>query len=143
MEVSCLMLAAYAELSEDGKVSVLGGDIDTVRVPTATFPTTSAVPLYLIGKIRFSADEGGRDHPSRIELIAPDGTVLESAHKPLSPPLPVLDRRQSNVGFLLVFFRMTFPVPGEYTIQLSLDGAVIRRMPIYVEQVPESQERRP
>jgi hypothetical protein len=129
------MLAPHAEFGDDGKVYVLGGDIDTVRIPTATFPATAGVPLYLIGKITFLAQESGQEHHARIELIAPDETVLESVNQRLSPPPPVAGR-QTKTGFVLMFSRITFPVPGEYAIRLVLDGTEARRLPLYVEQIP-------
>lgn len=137
MEVSYLILAPYAELHEDGKLFIVSGDLDTIQVPS-NFPATAGVPLYLIGKVTFAPAECGRDYNSRIELISPDGTVIEGNDTVIHPPAAGAGR-QSKGGFRLIYPRLTFPVPGEYAIRLLIDGTEVRRMPLYVEQVSATQ----
>jgi hypothetical protein len=138
MEVSYLMLATYAEMAGDGKVLICSGDLDTLRVPTAAFPASSGLPLYLVGRLSFPEHECGRDHQGRIEFVAPDGTVLNGTDQPFQPPPSHLGR-PSKAGFIMIM-GMVFPMPGTYTIRLLVGGTVVKTLPVYVEQVlPEAR----
>jgi len=141
MKVSCFMLAPYAEITPEGKVYILSGDIDTFLVPTQSFPVTAGLPMYLAGKFTFPEEESGRNYPSTLEVVAPDGTILQTDHRTVDVPRPA-PGRQTKVGFMVAFAHMTFPSPGTYTIRLRLEGLEGQNEQIlflYVDQVPEQR----
>ena len=133
------MIAPYAEIGQDGRVYVIGGDLDTVRVPIDFFPATVGLPLYVAVKIGLPAQECGRQYSSQIEIIAPDGTTLETTPHLIEAPLPDNPQRQSKVGIVLLLAGLTFPVTGEYSVRLVVDGIERARLPLYIDQVAPEQ----
>jgi len=135
MELTCAMLAAYAELAQDGKLSMISGDLDTVHV-VGTFPATAGTPLYLVVKLVFPANECGQNYQCRIELIRPDGDILEAPENVITPPAPAPNFTFTKVGFILVFFGITFPSAGEYRIRVLIDGVEIKSLPLRLDAAP-------
>lgn len=138
MEVTLFMLAPYGEVHKDGKVFMCSGDLDTLQVPS-TFPATIGLPLYVLGKIKFQWSEGDRDYRTRIEIVAPDGAIIEKTDQILHPPIPDDPGRRSQAGFVLVLSGITLPMPGEYQFKLFIDDAEVKRFPIFVDQLPPKE----
>jgi hypothetical protein len=136
MEISFMMLARYAELSQDGKISMLSGDIDTVRVQ-GNLPLVSGSPLCLIAKLAFPANECGRRYVSRVQLVTPDGGALDVGERPIDTPPPA-PGRLTKVAFVLYMSGLPLPAAGEYAFRLLVDGVEVKRLPLYVEVVPPS-----
>src|SRR5258708_4185362 len=134
MDIFCTMLAVHAELAPDGKVSILSGDLDTLRLH-GDFPfLTIGIPFYLLVKLSFPADECGREYPCRVEMTGPEGQLIEGIDNQLPVP-PSTIGRPIKTGFLLAFHHLTFPSLGEYSISILLDGKEIRRLPLRVEGI--------
>src|SRR5690242_1376631 len=131
MRVDFMMLAPYAELSEDGKVSMISGDFDTFNI-RGIFPGVMATPCYVIIKLVFSPEECGHAYLAQMKVQSPDGNVVvETEHKPISPTLPNPDRTQSSVRLVFAFGGMFVPMAGEYKIQLLIDGTERKSIPLF------------
>jgi Family of unknown function (DUF6941) len=131
MEVSCAMLAAYAEISPDGRVSMISGDLDTVRV-RGSFPATLPTPLYLVITLAFPAAECEREYRTRVEIVGPDGAHLHQLEQTLFPPSPAPNQR-TKTGAVVAFYALTFPMAGDYVIRIILGDEVIKRLPLRLE----------
>ena len=133
MEVAYALLNPYSEVSPEGKLYVVGGDIDTLY---GDFPFTVAQPLYLTVKVNFPQNEAGRQYRTRFQIIGPDGTMhLETGEEILDVPVGTLGRF-SKVCFGIVIWGITFAVPGDYKIRIMLDGNEIKSIPLYLELSP-------
>lgn len=73
MELAFAMLADWAEVTTTGKVTILGGGIDSIR--SASFPTVQQ-RLALAINLTPAADDYGHEHEFRLELLDPDGARL-------------------------------------------------------------------
>lgn len=136
MRVDYMMLAPYAELSDDGKVSMLSGDLDTLNI-RGQFPGITATPLYLTVRLSFPANECGRQYISQVRVVAPDGaTITETEAKPLDTPAPDQGHMETKIRFIIAFAGMLIPAPGEYRIQLLVDNVEQKSIPLYVIALP-------
>jgi hypothetical protein len=118
MEVDYAILAAYAELYPDGRVSLMSGGLDALTLKVA--PGAPSGPFYLATRLVFSAEECGKDYQMRIELVAPDDTVVEPGepqriHAP--PPAP---GRKTKVTFVLTAAAV-LSVFGDYKFRILID----------------------
>lgn len=108
-----------------GKVNLLG-TLDTLHF--AEFPAESA-PFALVSIVRFSPDDGG-EHELAIEWRDADGEVIdepEVRHTRLDP----LDRRDLAQD-IWGYSARTFFGPGEFLIQLTVDGQAVASIPLFV-----------
>jgi hypothetical protein len=133
MELSFLMLAPYGEITSDGKVSVLSGDLDTLRV-AGELPAVPATPLYFLGKVVFPPNECGGRYPSRFEIIRPDGQPLQVVENVLEPP-PAQNNRPIKVAFVIIIAGVALPAYGEYTVRLVVAGRELKAAPLYIERI--------
>lgn len=123
------MIAPHAELAPDGRVYVLSGDLDTIRIQ-GQLPGLLPIPLYFIAKIALTAEEAGREHTSRIEFIGPDGLIEAVDQKPRSEPVKA--GRQSKLGVLLAIGGVPLPRAGDYAFRLVFDDKEVIKLPLAV-----------
>jgi hypothetical protein len=129
MQLNYFIVAGHAVMEPDGRLFMLNGDVDMINIPASNFPVTVTSALYVVGSILLLPSECNRDCKRRIELITPDGTVLESAdHTQFIDP--ILDGSPyRKLGFVTAFFQLTFPVTGTYSIRMLVDGnEVVKRI---------------
>jgi len=137
VEVGFGMLAVFAELTADGKVSVIGGDIDTLR---GKFPATLGLPLYVVLKLIFQPGETERDYELVMQVVSPKGNVLQGGGQTIHPARPVRPDLPTKVGVLLVLQSLTIPEVGDYLVRFSLNGRVIKELPLYIESLTPDQK---
>lgn len=132
MEVSYMILCQYAEASPEGKIVIIGGDLDTFIVPNA-LPAFSGLPLYLVVRTAFPANECGAGHDYQVQFLTPDGTALATMLNRVETPMPA-PGRQTKTVLVVTFGGVAFPVLGEYAMTVSIDGIERKRTPVYVTQ---------
>jgi len=133
MEFQVATLASYAEIGQDGRVHMVGGCLDTLRSPTG-FPITTSFPIFVVLYMLYPANECGKDYRLRVDLVRPDGAVLDSFDHVSSPPVSP-DGRPSKVGFVIGMQGITFPAAGRYAVRVLHDEAEVKRMLLNVEEV--------
>jgi hypothetical protein len=133
MEFQVATLASYAEIGQDGRVHMVSGCLDTLRSP-AGFPITTSFPIFVVLYMLYPANECGRDYRLRVELVRPDGVVLDSVDHVSYPPVSP-DGLPSKVGFVIGLQGVTFPAAGRYAVRVLHDEAEVKRMPLTVEEV--------
>ena len=137
MEVGFGMLAVFAELAPDGKVSVIGGDIDTLK---GKFPATLGMPLYVVLKLIFYPGETERDYELVMQVISPSGNVIQGGGQTIRPGSPARPNLPTKVGVLLILQGLTIPEVGDYLIRFTLNGRVIKELPLYIESLSPDQK---
>jgi hypothetical protein len=85
-------LAISAEMSPDGRFSLLGGGFDGVEVPS--FPAM-ILSLSLIARVRVPNEEADRPHPVRVLVYQPDGTLMRECGPTI---VDVRNRRGPRIG---------------------------------------------
>jgi hypothetical protein len=118
MEVDYALLAAFADLAPDGKVSIFHGGLDTIHLPQAGRLGT---PLYLAFRLSFPAEESGIEGVVRVELIAPDAAVVDSSEQSvhLETPDP---GGQTMMSFVCRFVGVNIPTAGGYSVRVLFNG---------------------
>jgi hypothetical protein len=133
MEVAYAILATAAETTPDGKVHILNGDIDTLRGP---FPGVITTPLYLAVRILLTGDERGKDHSLVVRWVAPSESVVAEAKGELSS-LTGAKGQMTKITSVVPFIGIVLPEVGQYTIQVEVDGQIVKALPINAEAVEE------
>jgi hypothetical protein len=128
MEIAYAFLANAAEGTPDGRINVLGGDFDTVQV--ATLP--AVIPLIAV-VIRFSCtvDDSGSRHRCRIEIPGVAGIATDA-----EIDVPNLEHRAtSKVMAITHIAGVVFNNAGMFPVEISLDGKLVRSLPLHVVQI--------
>lgn len=124
------MLADYALIDQQGKLSVLGL---FQHVWVTQFPTVHP-RAHLVLRVRGRRTEIG-DHAMRIRFVDEHGTKLLEGEGNVQfgePPAGVVD---IEAGAVLVF-DLPLPQAGAYAFEISLDNHVEYRVPLTVAQAP-------
>jgi hypothetical protein len=65
-----------------------------------------------------------------VEVVAPDGTVIDEIEGGVDPPLAPGGR--TRISSVLQFTAVTFPALGEYRIRLIIDGQERKVLPLSI-----------
>ncbi len=130
-DIDFAFLADAADARPGNKFSVLGGGVD--RIGGQTFPLTHPHLALVIG-MNVTASELRREHEIRFALLSDQGRELTSgtasivAHGDTEP-------RDSVLTFAVDLWNLTFPVPGDYTFRILIDGNERKRLPLAISQL--------
>lgn len=126
MQVDLLCLVDAATVDAGGKLNILGA-YDAIQLPEFPSTTRVVVALRLVG---FPDDVGL--HDLEVRLVTEDGDTVDSA-----PPKiisveagPGAHGRFALPGVLVLV--PCFPGPGEYAIDVFVDGRQLRSLPLLV-----------
>ena len=120
-----------AATSENGKLNILGA-FDTIWV--RQFPIVYPHCAVAV-RIRFSAAEKG-DHKLGLRLIDVDGKdVLPPAGGAIRLELPE-GITTGSTNLILNIQSLKIEKPGEFSLELSIDGQNILSLPLFVRQTP-------
>ena len=127
MQVDLLCLVDAATVDAGGKLNILGA-YDVIQLPE--FPSTTRV-VVAFRLVSFSVDEGL--HALEIRLVTEDGEALAVGPTVIGVGAgPGADGRFTLPGVLVM--APCFPEPGEYAVDVFVDGAQLRSLPLLVRQ---------
>ncbi len=130
MDVKLGMIADYANVSQDGKLNVMG---IFSRILAPTFPASHPL-LHLILVFSARAGEKGLDKEVRIRLLDGDGKSLMelNGHFPVpDAPGPMVELQQ-----IFAIQMLQFPASGDYAFHILVNGETKATLPLAVEQTP-------
>ena len=133
MEVAFAMLADAANISREGKLNILGA-FD--RIYGAKFPLRWP-RMVLVTRFEASAAEFGSEKSIEIVTMDADGKRLGKA----SGKMKIGEGRtgrQIKINHVLPM-GMTFPAPGEYSIEILVNGEPKATVPLEVVQREQKQ----
>jgi hypothetical protein len=136
MDIAFAFLANYAEFAQDGRLTMVNGDLETLlstRFPTQPFN------LMLAVKLMFPAAECERDYQFRVEISNSQMTQAGGQRAPTRIDIPVRPPRNPaapqqgmTLGFAIQFLGIVFPRDGEYPVRILLDGVEKKTIPLRV-----------
>ena len=129
MKIPVAMLADEANISQEGKLNILGA-FD--RIAAGRFPTLHPRMVFVFRVHAEYADAGER-FPTRVRLMDEDGgTLFEASGELVAPPLAPGEFITANQIFSLVGIR--FPRAGHYKFVLNVGSLPPHETPLRVMQ---------
>lgn len=128
--------ADAAEVSGGSKISMLGGDFDTIF--GTAFPLLHP-KLALVIRLDALPEESGQPHQLRIELRGPLNTIVIPPMTQAFTPEVNPDEPTAPVKFLIVVNMppLVFETPGTYAFRISVDEREVGQFPLYLRQVSQ------
>lgn len=141
MEILFAFLADAAETSSQGKVHAFGAGID--RILGQTLPAV-VTPIYFAAQVLIQPDEVEREHVVRLDIEAPDGSVLTQVSEGTWTPQPdPLMPEEPLKGVMVIgMLGLEFPQIGNYTVRLLVDGDRLVGLPLRVRLIPGAEANR-
>lgn len=124
------MLADYALIDQQGKLSVLGL---FQHVYVQAFPAVHP-RAHLVLRVRGRRTEIGA-HSMRIRFVDDRGATLVEGEGAVHFGEPGAGVTDVEAGAVLVF-DLPLPQPGQYAFEISLDGGEEYRVPLTAAQMP-------
>lgn len=129
-DIEYAFLADAADARPGNKFAVIGGGVSRVGGPQ--FPLRHPHLALVVGLL-VTSPELGDQHDLRFALLTPDGGELAGAEASILANGPS-DGRDSVLTFSLDLWNLAFPVPGDYSIRILVDGSERKRLPLLVER---------
>lgn len=130
MKIPVAFLADEANISQDGKLNVLG-IFD--RIGAASFPTVHAKMVFGF-RVQTGYGDAGRAFAVRVRMVDEDGAALfEAGGEMVAPPVPPGELSTTSQVFTLV--GVQFDQPGTYKFLVLADGRVLQETPFVVAAI--------
>ncbi len=133
MDIAFALLADAANVSREGKLNILGA-FD--RINGAQFPLTWP-SMVLVTRFIASAAEYGQEKSIEIITLDADGKRLGAATGTMQVPSPE-GGRALKINHILPM-TLTFPGPGEYSIEILVNGEPKAAVPLDVVARQDAQ----
>ena len=132
-DIEYAFLADAAEARPGQKFAVIGGGVS--RLGGANFPMRHPHLALVVG-LAVTTEEMGRQTDLRLTILTPDGAQMASAQASVvsGGPGRAAGGRDQVLTFALDLWNLSFAVPGEYTIRITVDGDEQKLLPLIVEQ---------
>ncbi len=132
MELETLIIADAVSTPPDDKFYVHGGGISRLEVPVLPFP----IPIGVLLRLRLDEEDRGRSYQFRIALIGPLGQpnvpAIELEAAVPADELPQLVEGEELFTSIAVQINAVAVRPGLYHLDVDIDGATVRNVPIPV-----------
>lgn len=132
MQINYAFLADAAEFTPDGRLWMLGGDVDTIYTPQV--PATHA-ELSLVIKLIIDPADSETEHQIHFQLLDPNNIPLVPESGFSFRPNPSQDPDLPNgYGICLGFQQLKFQQLGKHTVVVRIDGEERKRLPLKIVQ---------
>ncbi len=126
MELRYALLADFANVTQDGKLNVLG-IFD--HLYSRSFPATHR-QLFLVNSIDAGREDEGQKREIKIQLINADGAVLHELEEHLT-----FGVGKQIVNQVHLFHDLTFVQPGPYQFNIFFDGQRVKTLDLELQLV--------
>jgi hypothetical protein len=136
MEIKIALVADAANLSQEGKLNILGAftDIRTSEVP-ARHPEMQLVLL-----MEASAAESGRTKKLEVKLLDEDGIQVGGMAGEFVVANPPRPGQRIQMSSILRFTDVVFPKEGAYSLHIMVDGDTKAEVPMSVSVTSDGAE---
>jgi hypothetical protein len=135
-DIDFAFLADAAETIPGQKFHILGGGI--ARIGGRRFPLRHPHLALVIG-LQVASTETDREHEVRFVLLEPDGGEVAGATGSLIARRQP-DARDATLTFSIDLWNVTFPVPGDYSFRILVDGSERKRLPLLLLAPPDAAD---
>lgn len=129
MQLRFAFLAEHANVTEDGKLNVLG-IFDRLYAPN--FPALHRV-LYLVASYEADPGDAQAAHEMEVRFIDPDAQAVRDIRGRVE-----LGSGKQVVNQLHVFNDLPFQVPGNYEFALVVNGEIVKTVGLELVEVAPS-----
>jgi hypothetical protein len=129
-DIEYAFLADAADAQPGQKFAVLGGGVSRIGGPS--FPLRHPHLAIVVG-LKLATRELGSDHELRFVVADGDGAEVSSAAARIRAEGQG-DSDDAILTFSLDLWNLTFASPGAYSIQILVDDAERKRLPLVVER---------
>ena len=130
MNISLAFLADEANVSQEGKLNVLG-IFD--RITASTFPVVHPRLVFAF-RVQMEFGDAGRSFPVEVRLLDQEGEAMfEAVGEITAPAVPLGEFATANQVFAMV--GVQFPSEGMYRFSVSLGGGEPHDTPFLVQGV--------
>lgn len=137
MELDYALLADKADRTHDGKLVVVGGDIDSLIVNELP----SAAQIYLVARFLLDPSEPLEGHSFSIEAESPGGSRTAVAQNvPLSTSRNPHEPDQPSSARLILNLVIGVKAEGAHFLRLKLDGKEVKAFRLRVKFEPENPQ---
>lgn len=124
------LLAEYARIDQAGLLTVVGGGFDRIN---ASGPTVHQ--LFVV--VRVLLPEGETNVPFDVQVHTPESESAVTiaglaARAPGAEPIDGVTNFTAALGMGLML-----PAAGRYTVQVTLNGKVVRELPFIIAMPPQ------
>jgi len=134
MQLAYAILADAAEISANGKISMLGGEVTEITAPV--FP---AFPIHLafIVKLLLQPEDSQKEHLLQIKVASSAPSLQPDVEMPFMPQ----DTGERPLKFLIVIQSpiTVFPQPGVYEFRFLVDGMDLGSTVVRLKEASTSQ----
>jgi hypothetical protein len=130
-DIEYAFLADAADARPGAKFSILGGGVD--RIGGQTFPLNHPHIALVIG-LTVTANELRREHEIRFALQDEQGRELTTGTASIVAHGDN-DGRDTVLTFAVDLWNLSFPVPGDYSVRILVDGSERKRLPLAIAQL--------
>ena len=131
MQLAYAFFADAAQVGQDGKLTIMGGDFDTVFAPS--FPVQHG-NLAIVIRLGATPDECGREHDLSIMIIGPLGESLAPPlHGKFTPMIPLgFEGGAIRATFVVNIAGLVFQTEGTYKCRILVDDSTLGELQLHV-----------
>ncbi len=133
-DIAFAFLADAADARPGAKFSILGGGVD--RIGGQTFPLIHPHLALVIG-LTVTTPELRDEHVIRFVLLDQVGREMTSGTANIVAH-GENDGRDTVLTFAVDLWNLSFPLPGDYSVRILIDGSERKRLPLSITQLGTS-----
>jgi hypothetical protein len=123
MQLEYMFLAKFADITDDGLFTVVGGGINKIYADGFPWSWSS---MYLVARVRLTVEDAQAQHTVALEREIPKGQIEplmeDSPTKELPDTPEVGPDNKVGLTFALWLRNLTFAGPGVYKYRFKIDG---------------------
>jgi hypothetical protein len=137
MEVKLSVLADYANVSQDGKLNIMG-IFQEINAPTLPFPLPQ---MFLVLSFEAGPAEFGSQKQLRIVLLDEDGAEKIAMEGEVQVPHPPRPGRQAYINEAIGLAGVPFEKAGDYHFAVLVGGETKETVPLHVNDLSKGSAR--
>lgn len=131
MDVTLAVLADYANVSQDGKLNIMG-IFQEINAPTLPFPMPQ---MYLVMSFAAGAAEFETTRHLRIALLHGDGQELLALEAEMRVPRPKRPGSKAYINEAIGLSQIVFERAGDYGFSILVGGDEKATVPLHVNDL--------
>ena len=134
MEVPLALLADSANISENGKLNVLGA---FTQIGASSFPALH-MSMSLVLQLQATQAEYGQEKSLQLKMLDADGGELGTLKMDFEVPTPANPSKRPNLYTIFNIGAATFMKPGDHVIHVLIGGEDKRQIPFELVHLSDS-----